>query len=159
MIACYAWTNTQIINVTNARINLYGEEKADLFIFMGKHMSKELIAAVQKTGVYEHVFFIEPISINYLKLPFGRIRGLRLLFLKQEMQKVYGALLDKKCKGVQYSRALIAWFYQDNLFVLDYWDRHTDRLAITLVDEGTGSYCYNKKQISFPMFMANSLKS
>ncbi|AGA70596.1 hypothetical protein Desdi_3202 [Desulfitobacterium dichloroeliminans LMG P-21439] len=32
MIACYAWTELMLLNVTNIRVNTYPNETADLFI-------------------------------------------------------------------------------------------------------------------------------
>lgn len=40
MVACFAWTNLQILNTTNARVNLYGDKKADLYVRMGMHISR-----------------------------------------------------------------------------------------------------------------------
>lgn len=154
MIACFAWTNLQIINITNARINHYGEEKADLYIRMGRHISKELIGAVRASGVYENVYTLDPISINYKKMRFGSIPRLKVLFLKKAYINAYNALLEHTAPRKTYSRVLMAWFFAENAFVINYFAKHTKHLAITLVDEGTGSYSFNKKQLSFPMFMA-----
>ena len=154
MIACFAWTNLQILNATNAKVNVYGKEKADLYVRMGMHISNELIGAVRKSGIYENVYCLDPISLRYKYMRLGKIPHLKVLLLKKAFVNAYDALMNNTAPGKKYSRVLLAWFYAENAFVIDYFARNTDHLAITLIDEGTGSYCYNKKQICFPMFMA-----
>lgn len=158
MIACFAWTNSQIINITNAKINLYPNEKADIYIRMGTHMSKSLISAVKTSQVFEHVYYLDPINLDYKKLKCGFSKYLRLFFLRKGYEEAYNALLEHLCGERKYNRAMLAWFFTENVFLLNYWSKFTDQLAITFVDEGTGSYCYTKKEICFPMFMANSAK-
>ncbi len=158
MIACFAWTNLQIINMSNAKINLYGEEKADLFIRMGPHISDALVEAVCNSGIYENVYTFDPVVLSYKNMRLGWIPGFKVFLLRGEFRKAYDALLDDLCGGRKYSRALVTWFYVENVFVLDYWKRHADSFAITLVEEGTGTYFYSKKDLAFPMFMGKHLK-
>lgn len=159
MLACFAWTNLQIINITNAKINLYSEQKADLYIRMGEHISKDLISTVKKSGVYENVFIIDPIVLSYKYMKFGKIPGFKVLLLKNAYIKAYNALMNNICPEPKYDRVLMTWFYAENVFVINYWARFVDKLPITLVEEGTGSYCYNKKELPFPMFMAGYWKN
>ncbi len=158
MIACFAWTNLQILNITNAKVNIYGEEKADLYVRTGPHMSKELIAAVKNSGVFENVYIIDPIVLNYKHMPLGFIKILRVFLLRRAYQKAFDALLEHTASKKNYSRAMISWFYAENAFVIDYFNRNSDKLAITLVEEGTGSYCYTKKQLAFSLFGAAKFK-
>ena len=158
MIACYAWTNLQILNVTNAKANLYGDQKADLYIRMGRHMSRELIGAVRASGIYENVYVLDPIEIRYSKMK-GIFRRFKILRLQKAYINAYTALMDHTAPTKKYERVLMAWFYADNAYVINYFAQNTDHLAITLVDEGTGSYCYGKKQLYFPMFMAGNWKN
>lgn len=154
MIACFAWTNLQILNVTNTRVNVYGDEKADLYVRMGRHISKELVGAVRASGVYENVYTFDPISLDYKNMKLGKIPHFRVLLLRGAFTRAYNSLLENTAPRKKYSRVLMAWFYAENAFVINYFAKHTDRLDITLVDEGTGSYCYKKKELAFPMFMA-----
>ena len=158
MIACFAWTNLQMINISNARVNLYGSEGADLYVRMGPHISCELVEAVKASGIYENVYTFDPVVLSYREMRFGKIPFFKVFLLKGEFRRKYDALLDRLCGGRAYTRALMTWFYAENAFVLDYWARHTEHLAITLVEEGTGSYCYHKKDLHFPMFMGKHLK-
>lgn len=155
MIACFAWTNLQILNVTNTRVNIYGDKKADLYIRMGRHISRELIGAVRASGVYENVYTLDPVELSFKNMKYGWIPHLRVLFLKKAYINAYTALLDLTAPGRKYERVLMAWFFAENAFVINYFAQHTDHLAITLVDEGTGSYCYGKKELFFPGFMAS----
>lgn len=159
MLACFAWTNLQIINVTNAKVNLYSDQKADLYIRMGRHISKDLIGAVKASGVYENVFTMEPIVLSYKNMKLGKIPHFKVLLLKNAYIKAYNALLEHTNPAPKYDRVLMAWFFAENVFVINYWAKFVDKLPITLIDEGTGSYCYSKKELSFPMFMAGQWKN
>ena len=159
MIACFAWTNLQILNTTNVKVNLYPEEKADLYIRMGGHISKELIGAVKASGVYENVYCLDPISLSYNNMKLGFIPHFKALLLKGAYIKAYNALMENTAPKKEYSRVLMAWFYAENAFIINYFAKHTKHLAITLVDEGTGSYCYGKKELYFPGFMAAQFKT
>lgn len=159
MIACFAWTNLQIVNVTNTRVNLYSEEKADLYIRMGGHISKELIAAVKASGVYDNVYSLDPIVLSYKNMRFGFVPHLKALLLKGAYTNAYNALMENTAPCKEYKRVLMAWFYAENAFVINYFAKHTKHLAITLVDEGTGSYSYGKKELYFPGFMASHWKT
>ena len=158
MIACFAWTNLQLINITNAKINLYAGEKADLFIRMGPHISEALVEAIRQSNIYENIYPFDPVVLSYKNMRLGWIPGFKVLLLKGEFRKAYDALLEQLCGSRQYSRALVTWFYGENVFVLDYWKRHSDTFSITLVEEGTGTYFYTKKDLAFPMFMGKYLK-
>lgn len=158
MIAFYAWTNTQIMNLANAKINLYPEEKADIYIRFGAHMSQELIDEIKGLNIFEHVFCIDPINIDNAKLPMGVLRGLRLLFLKKAYTEAYDRLLDVLCPGVVYDRAIVSWFYAENVFLLQYWQRNSPNMKITFIEEGTGSYCYERKDFDFPNSLISDRK-
>ena len=158
MIACFAWTNLQIINMTNAKINLYQDEKADLFIRTGPHISKDLVEAVRCSGIYDKVYTFDPVVLSYKNMRWGWIPVFKVFLLRGEFQKAYDALLEGLCGGKKYRRALVTWFYVENVFVLDYWKRHASNFSITLVEEGTGTYFYSKKDLVFPMFMGKHLK-
>lgn len=159
MIACYAWTNYTIINVTNAKANLYADQQGDLYIRMGAHVSKELIAAIRKSGVFRHVYCLDPIAINYRKLRFGRIRGLRALFLKEALLKAYAAMLGRIAPNVAYERVVLPWFYAESVFCLEYWSRFSPEMKISFIEEGTSSYCYSKKEMCFSLFNAGTFKA
>lgn len=150
MIACFAWTNTQIINATNAKINLFENEDADLYVRMGPQISETLIHAIESSGAYQNIYCIDPINLNYEKLRFGFARKFRVLFLRSAFKKAYGNILNNICKGRRYDRVILAWFYAENVFLIDYWAKSSPKLSITFLDEGTGSYCYHKKEMLFP---------
>ena len=51
MIAGFAWSNLQIVNVTNAVVNLYSDDRADLFVLMGPHISADLIDSIRQLEI------------------------------------------------------------------------------------------------------------
>ena len=159
MIACYAWSNLQIINITNAAVNLYPQNKADLFIRMGPHISGSLISAIEKSGAFEHVFCIDPLVIDCRFTPLGRIPWIRAFGAKAALENSYATLLSHLCGETVYERALLPWFFADSIFLLKYWKKFNPRMAISFVEEGTSSYCYTQKQMCFSLFNTPSLKA
>ena len=159
MIACYAWSNLQIINVTNAVINLYPDQKADLFIRMGPHVSHRLIASLERSGVYEHVHCIDPLVIDTKKTSLGRLPKLRFLATKPALLNAYSAMLDHLCGETVYERILLPWFFADSVFLLAHWAKYNKHLAISFVEEGTSSYCYTKQQMCYSLFNAPNFKA
>lgn len=158
MIACFAWTNLQLINISNAKVNLYKDEKADLFIRMGPHISADLVDAIRTSNIYDHVYSFDPVVLNYKNMTLGWIPGFKVFLLKSHFQKAYNVLMDNLCGSKVYHRALVTWFYAENVFVLNYWKKYSHNLAITLVEEGTGTYFYSKNDLAFPMFMGKHIK-
>lgn len=158
MIACFAWTNTQIINATNAKINLFEDKSADLYIRMGPQISEALIHAVEASGTYKNIYCIDPVNLNYKKLKFGFVRKFRALFLRSAFKTAYANILNNICRDKEYSRVILAWFYAENVFLIDYWAKNFPKLFITFVEEGTGSYCYHQKEMLFPTSLIGSYK-
>ncbi|RKJ54157.1 hypothetical protein D7Y09_08570 [bacterium 1XD42-1] len=158
MIACFAWTNTQIVNATNARINIFADEEADLYVRMGPQISETLIHAVELSGVYQNIYCVDPVHLNYNKLKFGIFRKFRVLFLESAYKKAYNNILNNICSGKEYNRIILTWFYAENVFFVNYWAKNTAKFSITFLDEGTGSYCNNKKEMFFPVSLIGSFK-
>lgn len=154
MLACYAWSNLQILNVTNAVVNIYAGEQADLFIRIGPHISENLIKSIERSGVFEHVYCIDPLKIDVSKERGGKIRWIRAFSLKHAYVFAYDSLLGRLCGEQKYERALLPWFFADSVYFLHYWAKYNDKLAVTFVEEGTSSYYYTKKQMCFPLFNA-----
>ena len=159
MIACYAWSNLQIINITNAALNLYPDSEADLFVRMGPHVSNNLLSSVEKSGAFRHVFYLDPLVIDCRLAPMGRIPLLRAFGVKKATQIAYDNLLSHMSGETAYERVLLPWFFADSIFLLKYWKRFNPKLTIGFVEEGTSSYCYTQKQMCFSMFNAPSLKA
>lgn len=159
MIACYAWSNLQILNVTNAVANIYSNEQADLFVRMGPHLSESLIAALENSGIYRHVHCIDPLKIDVSKERGGRIPRFRIFALKRAYQNAYDALIGQLCGETVYGRVLVPWFFADSVFFLRYWAKNSPNLRISFVEEGTSSYYYTKGQMCFPMFNVGNLRA
>lgn len=154
MLACYAWSNLHLINITNTKINLYAEEKADLFVRVGPHISKKLIKSIEASGVFQHVYCFDPLNIIVFKERYGKIRGLRILALKRATTFAYASLLERLCGDQEYSRILLPWFFADCVYLIRYWAMHSEQLSISFVEEGTSSYYYTKKQMCYSLFNA-----
>ena len=162
MIACHAFTNTQILNLANAKINLYPDDHADLYIYMGKSISSTLIDAVRSSRVFENVYCLDPFIISASRVPvIGRIPkigkignvGIKWIYLR-----AYKQLLEHLNNCKNYDRAILTWFYAENVFLLYYWSKGKKDFKISFLDEGTGSYCYTEKQMMYSKNLMGSRK-
>lgn len=157
MIAAYVWTNNQIFNVTNAKLNLYPNEKADLYVYMGNSLSEELIEAVKASGVFEHIFCFDPVTINRKHLRGGRTK-LWVLHMKSAYMDAYRLLLDNCAPGVKYDRVMVGYLHAHSMYFIQVWTERNRKLKISLVDEGTANHYFDKKHFAHPLFMVNNRK-
>ena len=161
MIACHAFTNTQILNLANAKINLYAEDQADLYVYMGTSISSVLINAVRSANVFENVYCIDPLMINTRKIPIiGRIPKVRYLGMKWAYLNAYKQLLDHLNGCKTYDRAITAFFHAENVYLLHFWSKGVKNFKISFIEEGTGGYCLTPKQMYyFTLFIGGSIRS
>lgn len=160
MIACYAWTNNQIFNIANAKASYYADDKADLYVYLGNSLSRELLDAVRDSGLFNRIYCFDPVNMDTKKGRFGNIKALRGLFIQSDYQKAYGQLLDHISVDYTYDRILVGYLYAHSVFFIDYWTRKAGkRIPVTLVDEGTASHYFTKKQFINAMFMIRKRKA
>lgn len=153
MIAYYTWTNTQIINAANCRINIFKDGGADLYVLMTeKQISEPLLEAIKDSGIFDNVYCLDLLLLNYKKLLFGFIPNFRILFLQSAYKKAYSAMLEHTCGEKKYDRVVLPWFHAGSVFLIHHWVKTSRDLKISFLDEGTGSYClYKKDFIHFPV--------
>ncbi len=158
MIAYYTWTNTQIVNAANSKINIFKNDKADLYVRMSEQISEPLLRAVKSQDVFENIYYIDPIILDYKKLLLGFLPNIRAIFLESAYKKAYGAMLNNMCGEREYSRVILPWFYADSVFLIYYWDKFSPNLRISFLEEGTGGYCCYKKEMIFLLAPLKTLK-
>lgn len=156
MIAYYAWTNTQIINAANSRINIFKNDDADLYVRMCEQISESLLEAVEASGIFNNIYYFDPIILSYKKLHLGFLPYFRILFRQHAYKKAYSAMLENMCGFKKYNRVVLTWFSADSVFLLYHWEKVSPHLKISFLEEGTGGYCCHKKEMIF--FLA-SLKT
>lgn len=141
MIACYAWTDIQIINVVQVKLTYYSEEPVDLYVCMLERISKKLLSGIKKSGVFANIYEISPINYSFDKKIMNNIPFLAgtvfTILKKKHYEKVYERIV--KCKN--YSKILLAGFWGDSLFLVRKLLLNNKKLSIELVEEGSLSYC------------------
>lgn len=157
MIACYAWTNLHILNITNTKLNLFPDETADLYILIPKYdqVSLKLIYSVKSMEVFRNIHYIEPPQIIKRHLLLGFIPKIRNLFLKRGHLLHYNRVLDNLVEDDVCNRVLVPCFIglSGVLFFVNYWYKKNKKLKITFVEEGAGTYLLTMKEmfnVKFP---------
>ena len=89
MVLFYAWTNVLLLNSVNAKVNFFGEEKADLLIRSNSTLSQNLLDTIKKNGFFRKIYFVDMPRINKKRGILGKIPKLRVLGIKKPMQQFY----------------------------------------------------------------------
>ena len=133
-IACYVWTDTQIINAVNAKAAFYPEREAVLFVLMYERVSTVLLDAVEQTRTFQRIVRIQP-PPEYQELPVWQ-RRLRLLFCGRGLQHYF----DGYVGNARYSRLLVSGYWAHTLFMLKAMYRNNPDIRVALLEEGIGTY-------------------
>ncbi|MCC3399579.1 hypothetical protein D4759_31790, partial [Clostridiales bacterium AHG0011] len=67
MIACYAWTDIQIINIVNIVLHDFPKEQKDLFVLMLDRIDMVLVEEIRLMGCFEHIYMVPSPSHNQAK--------------------------------------------------------------------------------------------
>lgn len=147
MIACYAWTDTQILNLVQIKEFYYGEESADLFICKLDRLSIELINEVENYRLFDNIYVVDPVQYSFKfscleKVPF--ILGVKsTINRKKYYNNIYSNIIGNKV----YKTILTAGFWGDSLFLLKYLLYNNKNIKIQLIEEGALSYCAPIKRL------------
>ena len=134
MIFCYAWTNYLIINMMNAKMNLYPEEKADLIIKSSPAVDMELVNYIKSLNIFEHIYFDDYVAFRPNK------KKMSALELRNKYKCHYERFVDSIDTDVSYDKILVAGFWNDTLYMLKALMRKGHRFTIDLIEEGELSY-------------------
>ena len=154
MIACYAWSNLQLVNLTNTKLNLYKNEPADLFIRIPNfnQISLQLVNTIKESGVFANIYYVEIPHVVKKERFFRYIP--RVIDITQRKQYIdfyrtsYNSMVGRK----EYNRILVPMFLgsADVLFFIHHWyNENRKKLKISFVDEGCGSYLLTPKELFY----------
>lgn len=134
MIACYVWTDIQLLNMLNAKRSVYAGEQAALFVLMLKRVTPALVDAIEVRDDFAQVIRIPPPDA-FEGLP-RWCRRMRLLFHAGAFRRYFRSFVP----AVKYERLLTSGYWSYTMFLLQaMYDRNPD-ISVKLVEEGIGSY-------------------
>ena len=134
MIVYYVWTDIQLLNALNAKINIHSGKSAALMVLMLKRVTPDLVDRIEALGEFVKVIRIQP-PTDFGEMPRWK-RRIRLFFYGNE----YRSYFAKQIPRDNCSLFVTSGYWSYALFVLEALYKHNPGLSVMLLDEGIGSY-------------------
>ena len=144
MLAFYACTNTQIINMINVKEQYYRDENADLYILKKNRVDLDLIKCIEEANVFNSIVFIEP----YV-LPQNALNKIFNLFIAHSPNKYYRNYVLKAIGNKNYDKFLTFGFWADALYVLEVFYKKNKNIKVEFVEEGLVNYFPYDKELYY----------
>ena len=144
----FAFSNSILFNQTNLQANLESE-KGDVLVWSTPPIDWNLVHIVEKSGIFEHVWYLERPKI---------IEGKRLkkFASKRLIQEFYNQYLDRILSGQKYDEFVVAGFWNDVLYIVNYLLRKYPQIKISICEEGLlNYYCGDEFQNLYYMVQNN----
>lgn len=147
MIACYAWTDTQLINLVQVVETSNLKNSFDLFVCMLDRISLSLLNQIKDEELFLNIYEVYPVNYTndwrlFKKIPFlfGLISTIRR---KKYYENYYSNLIGTK----KYIKLITAGYWGDSLFLLKHLCSTNPNIEVELVEEGNLSYCSSKARL------------
>lgn len=144
MLAFYACTNTQIINMINVKEQYYHNEDADLYILKKNRVDLDLMKCVEEAKIFNSIVFIEP----YV-LPQNALHKIFNLFIAHSPNKYYRNFILKAIGNKNYDKFLTFGFWADALYVLEVFYKKNKNIKVEFVEEGIINYFFGSARPYF----------
>ena len=140
MILFYAWTDTQLINAVNVKVNFYSQPQADLLILNLSRISKELVDVIKNQGIFREIHILD-LPAGYMEKKRVQLRDkVKAIFLGIVYWKSIKRQLQKYISNNAYSHFFTAAFWSETLFVLRYLKKHNPDLEVWFYEDGLANY-------------------
>ena len=140
MVLFYAWTNVLLLNSVNAKVNFFGEEKADLLIRSNSTLSQNLLDTIKKNGFFRKIYFVDMPRINKKRGILGKIPKLRVLGIKKPMQQFYKRYIMENFTDEPYDKLITGGLWNDILYILPFLYQKNPGIEVEFLEEGERSY-------------------
>lgn len=142
MIACYAWTDTQIINMIQVMNVYYPDHKADLFVLKLDRISETLLKEVEVLHVFDHVQTIFPKQKFAPGRPLLSIPGIKTMIMNHCHQIHVRDTVYSVSPAEVYKSVLLPGFWAESLSFLRSISKQ-EIPPVYFVEEGMYSYVKN----------------
>lgn len=144
MIAFYACTNTQIMNMINVKLQYYPNDLADLLVLKKSRIDLNFIKCIKESGCFNRIVFIDPYICDKSK-----ISKIYYYFVDRAPKKYYFKQLEQYIGKKIYDKILTFGFWADALYILLYLYKLNKRIDIEFVEEGIINYYMDDMQLYF----------
>jgi len=138
MILFYAWTDTQIINAINVKLNVYPKRQADLLIFRLSRVSEDLLTVLKNRNIFENVYVLEIPKFYLERKRSGIKEKAQALFLGNSYRKYFKQQLKQLFGEQKYKCFLISAFWSETLLIVRYLK--SNKPEIIFYEEGLAAY-------------------
>lgn len=131
----YAWTDMQLVNLTNLRMNQMRAGQADLVLLGLARITPSIIKAIQETGCFRNIHSIE---LDEASLVQARKRhDWAMLCAKLTKESRYIMKFEKALKGQRYDRVIIPGFWAETLALLKAVQKTSPEVWVDFIQEGS----------------------
>lgn len=145
MILCYAWTNTQIINLANAVTHNFQGEPADLLILDLKRIDHEFVELVRRSGIFRSVLLLKPYT--FPTEPNRLVAAFRVLVRPGAPMQYYRSTLHALYGEEIYDWLLTSGYFAETLYILRYFYAIHPQIRVAFVEEGMATYYRGKASL------------
>lgn len=135
MLAFYACTNTQIINMINVKLQYYHDVDADLYVLKKNRVDLDLVKCIEDAKIFKSMVLIEP----YV-LPQNSLHKVFNVFIAHSPNRYYRNYVLKALGKKIYDKFLTFGFWADALYVLDVFYKKNKNIKVEFVEEGLVNY-------------------
>lgn len=136
MIAYYAWTDTQIINCVNLKLNQHAKEEGMLFVLKLKRISQALIDTIIEDKCFSDIREIKYENIDVTSNPIMRLFRLDTLFGQVELKRRYRRSFTDAIGNASFTRLITAGFWAETSFFVKALLKNNRALKIDFIEEG-----------------------
>lgn len=140
MLVFYGWTDTLLLNLVNTKESFFPKEDADLIVLDLPRVSHKLVRAIEKSGLFRQVIWLERPPFHKEKGPLTTMEKVKKLLSGEKYYRYYCHQLEKNCKNTSYRVLFTGAFWSETLFLYRYFRKKNLNLEISMVEEGTANY-------------------
>lgn len=140
MILFYAWTDTQIINAINVRVNVYSESQADLLIYRLSRISEEFIKALNNNTIFDNVYILEMPEFYMERRRSGIKEMVEAVFLGSSYRTYFRQHLKQMFGEKKYDCFLVGALWTETLLIIRYLKSDGKNPEIIFYEEGLSAY-------------------
>lgn len=140
MIACYAWTDIQIINLLNVRASSFKNEKADLFVFMLKRINPKLLEIISQSNCFENIYKIPYVGDDVGHKFLWNVPYCKGLLTTLYRKKYYADFYKESIGEASYDYLLTPGYWGETLHLVRHLMKNNSGIKVAFVEEGSRHY-------------------
>lgn len=147
MLFFYAYTNANIITMTNLKCNLYPNEQGILLVRGTPSVSYEVLKAVEANEVFDKVLVADMPIINMKTIRFHRTKILKQYVKSKKINNYYTEFLCNNIGKIKCDKIFINGGWNEACYIINYFYRINNAVEVCIVEEGTGIYTLTRKTL------------